>query len=137
MTPLVKEPPRVEVSPSNITVSEGQKVIFHCNVSGIPSTGASWTKKGGTLPETTVQSEPGILRIDSVSESDQGTYICTATNSEGSASGHVRLDVMGTYAYVYVRYVTFYVRYVTSKCIHYSCYREYKRTRKMRTFYVR
>jgi hypothetical protein len=87
------------VYPSNHTVLEGEKVVFQCNKSGIPTPSASWSRIGGTLPDTAVISQTGLLRIESVSASDQGVYMCAATNSEGSASSRAELEVIGTVNY--------------------------------------
>lgn len=91
----MNKPPYVVVFPTNSTVLEGEKVVFQCNKSGIPTPTVAWSKIGGTLPDTAVILESGMLKIESVSSSDQGVYECTATNSEGSATAEARLKVTG------------------------------------------
>lgn len=94
------------VFPTNSTVLEGEKVVFQCNKSGIPTPTVTWSRIGGTLPDTAVISESGLLKIESVSFNDQGVYLCTATNSEGSATAKARLKVTGMYykfVYIYLK----------------------------------
>lgn len=95
VTPLVKKPPEVFVSPTNQSVFEGEKVKFHCKAIGIPTPTISWIRKGSELPDTAVQAEPGILKIESAMSGDEGLYVCTARNSEGSETASVKLEVQG------------------------------------------
>jgi len=95
VTPLVKKAPTVFLTQANHSVPEGQKVEFHCKAIGIPTPTVSWTRKGGKLPDTAVQTEPGILKIESAVSGDEGMYECTARNSEGSTTASVKLEVQG------------------------------------------
>lgn len=40
----IRQPPRATVWPKNYTVSRGGHVVLHCNASGFPLPGISWSK---------------------------------------------------------------------------------------------
>ncbi|XP_074625452.1 basement membrane-specific heparan sulfate proteoglycan core protein-like isoform X6 [Acropora palmata] len=86
------EPPEIFVEPLFQTVIEGEKVVFRCNASGIPSPSIAWQKMGSYLRNDTLY-QNGLLTIDSASSSDAGSYFCKAVNSEGEDSLYVQLEV--------------------------------------------
>lgn len=88
------EPPEIFVEPLFQTVIEGEKVVFRCNASGIPSPSIAWQKMGSYLRNDTLY-QNGLLTIDSASSSDAGGYFCKAVNSEGEDSLYVQLEVTG------------------------------------------
>lgn len=88
------EPPDIFVEPLFQTVIEGEKVVFRCNASGIPSPSIAWQKMGSYLRNDTLY-QNGLLTIDSASSSDAGSYFCKAVNSEGEDSLYVQLEVTG------------------------------------------
>ena len=91
---MVNEPPEVTVFPANQTVIGGRDVVFYCNTSGIPTPTVRWDRLGGALPENAMVTN-GALTFVSMGTGDAGVYTCTATNTEGSANGNVRLEVIG------------------------------------------
>lgn len=62
-----------------------------CVARGVPEPTLTWTKDGRTYPV----SHDGSLIFGNVGLDDEGTYICTATNSAGRDEARVRLLVQG------------------------------------------
>lgn len=91
---MPNEPPEIFVEPLFQTVIEGEKVVFHCNASGVPSPTIAWQKLGSHLTNDTLY-QNGLLTMDSASSSDAGSYVCKAVNREGEDSLKVQLEVIG------------------------------------------
>jgi len=54
-------PPSAIVSPSSLTVHQGEMAEFNCEVTGLPQSTVEWIKDSGELPERhSVQA--GVLR---------------------------------------------------------------------------
>ncbi|XP_033751333.1 hemicentin-1-like isoform X17 [Pecten maximus] len=100
-------PPTATVSQTAYTIITGASVTLQCTVFGTPSvTGVTWTRTYSNGVSTTIgvngQKYAGSsvnnpsLTIFNADSSDQGTYVCTATNSLGSGqSPSVSLSVTG------------------------------------------
>lgn len=114
---MVNEPPQVTVYPTNQTVIGGREAVFHCNTSGIPTPSVRWDRLGPGLPENAMVTN-GMLTLISMGPSDEGVYTCTATNSEGSAKGNVRLEVIGERVKIAVFPVLPHLSSVRPKCTH-------------------
>ena len=90
--------PSIHISPTNVEIVEGQSNTITCSVSSISViTDVTWIKitavgneivnvvsvdrkfSGGTL------SDPS-LTINNIAKSDEGTYMCRATNCFGTTS---------------------------------------------------
>jgi len=59
-----------------------------------------WTKRGGSLPSHGRYVRPASrynseLEIHRLRQTDQGDYVCTAENSQGTRQTVIRLDVQG------------------------------------------
>ncbi|XP_072465307.1 basement membrane-specific heparan sulfate proteoglycan core protein isoform X4 [Notamacropus eugenii] len=84
--------PAVHVTPQQETKSIGGSVEFHCAVDSDVGTQIQWFKEGGQLPQGhTVQD--GVLRIQNLDQSCQGTYICRAHGPWGQAQASAQLVV--------------------------------------------
>ncbi|XP_069893790.1 basement membrane-specific heparan sulfate proteoglycan core protein isoform X4 [Dipodomys merriami] len=85
-------PPTVQVTPQLETKSIGANVEFHCAVPSDRDTQLRWFKEGGQLPPGhSVQD--GVLRIQNLDQSCQGTYVCQAHGPWGQAQASARLVV--------------------------------------------
>ncbi|KAM7098229.1 basement membrane-specific heparan sulfate proteoglycan core protein isoform 13-T13 [Molossus nigricans] len=84
--------PTVQVTPQLETKSIGASVEFHCAVPNDQDTQLRWVKEGGQLPPGhSVQD--GVLRIQNLDQSCQGTYICQAYGPWGQAQASAQLVV--------------------------------------------
>ena len=84
-----REAPRLEVYPeAEQTINVGDNVLFQCRaVAGIPSPEISWTRQGGRrLTSNAKVSSGGVLRITRATGSEAGSYVCTASNTAGTAT---------------------------------------------------
>ncbi|XP_069115359.1 hemicentin-1-like isoform X2 [Argopecten irradians] len=99
--------PSVVVSQTSYAVTTGQSVTLACQVSGNPSvTSVAWqrTQNGVTTTLTITGSKYSgsstsvpSLTISNVASSDNGNYVCTATNAVGTGTSNtVVLAVSGT-----------------------------------------
>ena len=73
--------PRIllKANPSN-EVTEGDDVTLTCGAHGHPSPKVTWQKQGGFLPGGLMETDTPILRLTPVRTSDEGAFVCTATN---------------------------------------------------------
>ncbi|XP_026501926.1 titin-like [Terrapene carolina triunguis] len=67
----------------------GSSVVLDCKVSGSPPISVSWFHDGheitsGDKYQTTLSDNTCSLKVNTLKESDMGTYSCTATNVAGS-----------------------------------------------------
>ncbi|KAM5269991.1 basement membrane-specific heparan sulfate proteoglycan core protein isoform 5-T5 [Hipposideros larvatus] len=84
--------PTVQVTPQLETKSIGASVEFHCAVPSDQDTQLRWFKEGGQLPPGhSVQD--GVLRIQNLDQSCQGTYVCQAHGPWGQAQASAQLVV--------------------------------------------
>lgn len=84
--------PTVQVTPQVETKSIGASVEFHCAVPNERGTHLRWLKEGGQLPPGhSVQD--GVLRLQNLDQSCQGTYICQAHGPWGQAQASAQLIV--------------------------------------------
>lgn len=86
----VNDPPVIISSEVTKTVDPGANVSFSCNVTADPAVkSVTWRHKSSSssTSSTIVSGQTGFtLALTNVSQSDEGIYICYATNSAGSAS---------------------------------------------------
>nr|XP_019568140.1 PREDICTED: basement membrane-specific heparan sulfate proteoglycan core protein isoform X7 [Rhinolophus sinicus] len=84
--------PTIQVTPQLETKSIGASVEFHCAVPSDQDTQLRWFKEGGQLPPGhSVQD--GVLRIQNLDQSCQGTYVCQARGPWGQAQASAQLVV--------------------------------------------
>ncbi|XP_013380566.1 uncharacterized protein LOC106151731 [Lingula anatina] len=82
-----KTAPQVIAGPRNTTVTTGESVQFTCQATGDPTPDYSWFKDGEALGITSQ-----TLRLESVTDSDAGSYSCRAENyiaGDDSESGYL------------------------------------------------
>ncbi|OON21558.1 immunoglobulin I-set domain protein, partial [Opisthorchis viverrini] len=83
----------------NLTRSIGTKAIFYCDILGQPIPQFYWYKNGQQLSENAnrIRIETGLwgssLRVEQIKKSDEGTYICVATNPSGTVNATAYLRV--------------------------------------------
>ncbi|XP_072334658.1 basement membrane-specific heparan sulfate proteoglycan core protein isoform X2 [Scyliorhinus torazame] len=81
-TPSSGGPPTVRVQPRPVSITEGQMLELHCEVTGQPEPMITWYKTDGYL-NANHQVEGRVLRILQVTLADGGDYICRAENMFG------------------------------------------------------
>ncbi|XP_064651326.1 cell adhesion molecule DSCAM-like isoform X2 [Lineus longissimus] len=78
--------PSINCTSSDASILQGQNLALRCQASGNPRPVITWAKDRSDLPPgRTSFPYQGELKISNVQGVDSGTYICTATNSKGSA----------------------------------------------------
>ncbi|KAL7851892.1 hypothetical protein SRHO_G00176770 [Serrasalmus rhombeus] len=84
--------------PSNGTISltQGDELVLNCSAHGNPSPQYSWNSPGNKNLTTS------YIFINSVQSEDQGQYICTAYNDEGSDSVTVVVNVAVGYKLIII-----------------------------------
>ncbi|XP_038076283.1 basement membrane-specific heparan sulfate proteoglycan core protein-like isoform X2 [Patiria miniata] len=88
----VQAKPQILVIPQERNAPVGSLVEFTCVASGFPPPQTTWYKQTGDMPgRYTI--ENGKLTIQSVSEDDEGVYICSSTNQRGTSEYPVTLTV--------------------------------------------
>ncbi|XP_074090087.1 ADAMTS-like protein 3 isoform X2 [Macrotis lagotis] len=63
----------------------GANITIRCPTKGIPQPNITWLKRGGSLSDNAFLLFNGSLLLKNVSFENEGTYVCTATNSLGKA----------------------------------------------------
>ncbi len=86
--------PSVAVDSQSKTVEEGGTATFTCSSTGQPQPEVKWNKSEGSLPTSRTITHDGMLTILNTDVDDSGLYVCTATNTEGSNSSGVALEVV-------------------------------------------
>ncbi|XP_032903838.1 basement membrane-specific heparan sulfate proteoglycan core protein isoform X7 [Amblyraja radiata] len=74
--------PIVRVQPTPTSVTEGDMLELHCQVTGHPQPFFRWYKMDGTLTERH-ETQGSLLRILEVTPDDMGDYVCRAENTYG------------------------------------------------------
>ena len=88
--------PVVQIHPEGVqTVNVGNSVVMQCRATGIPSPVIKWSRAGGAPITKNVEksSDPRILRLTRVEQSDSGEYICTADNNIGRNTARTQLII--------------------------------------------
>lgn len=85
-------PPRVEVTPSQLSVNRGGSFRLFCLVK--PSLPVKWSKVNGSIPSGSEQDE-GALIVNKVVVEHTGRYHCYASNAAGSSEGFASVTVFG------------------------------------------
>ncbi|KAL7845137.1 hypothetical protein AOLI_G00233290 [Acnodon oligacanthus] len=88
---VVDKPTIIQPSSGTISVTKGDKLVLNCSAHGNPSPQYSWSSPGNKNLTTS------SIFISSVQSEDQGQYICTAYNDEGSDSVTVMVNVVVDY----------------------------------------
>ncbi|XP_044748166.1 interference hedgehog-like isoform X2 [Coccinella septempunctata] len=77
--------------PSNYTVVKGSSVLLECAAIGNPVPRVFWYKQNGQLPQHRTELMSGGLKINNITASDEGVYICNHTNNYGTVSHPITL----------------------------------------------
>ncbi|XP_072530512.1 vascular cell adhesion protein 1-like [Salminus brasiliensis] len=81
---------------NNKTVAHGHNVVLKCSSAANPRPQYNWTSTTKELLKVKDEDGVSLLFIDYATESNTGTYTCTANNSLGEVSQSVRVDVGDT-----------------------------------------
>lgn len=84
------EEPQLTITPSTHEAQRLETVKFQCRVTASPTPSIIWSFSGGQLPEESSQ-VGGVLTLPRVTETQQGVYVCTASNIHGTAQAQARL----------------------------------------------
>nr|XP_057906676.1 basement membrane-specific heparan sulfate proteoglycan core protein isoform X5 [Doryrhamphus excisus] len=88
----VQSLPQISALPERKEVTVGSDAVLPCVASGYPVPDIRWSKVEGELPAKCFQ-EVNVLTVPRVTDSDSGTYVCTAYNKHGKVEAFTRLDV--------------------------------------------
>ncbi|XP_012945453.2 muscle M-line assembly protein unc-89 [Aplysia californica] len=90
--------PRFDVEPQNVTVADFESVKLVCEVKGDPAPTVTWEKDGRRVRSSRrvrLYESRGsyYLEIPDSEAQDSGEYVCTATNSHGTVTHAVKVQV--------------------------------------------
>ena len=89
-----------------VIVNEGSRAILDCVATGSPIPIVSWFRDSISLPNPAIpriqQAPNNSLLISGVEKSDEGEYVCQASNAAGVATVTVELTVYGKQLYTVV-----------------------------------
>ncbi|XP_054634283.1 basement membrane-specific heparan sulfate proteoglycan core protein isoform X11 [Dunckerocampus dactyliophorus] len=88
----VQSLPQISALPERKEVTVGSDAVLPCVASGYPVPEIRWSKVEGELPPKCYQ-EVNVLTVPRVTQSDSGTYVCTASNKQGKVEAFTRLEV--------------------------------------------
>ncbi|XP_016113250.1 LOW QUALITY PROTEIN: basement membrane-specific heparan sulfate proteoglycan core protein-like [Sinocyclocheilus grahami] len=88
----VRSPLSVKVSPQVEVKALGSAVEFTCAAKGGSHVEIEWLKEGGVLPPNH-HIKDGVLRIENLEQSNEGTYTCRATSLFGQAQDSGKLTI--------------------------------------------
>ncbi|XP_048580125.1 uncharacterized protein LOC5504243 isoform X2 [Nematostella vectensis] len=87
-------PPSFDVLPKDLEVPQGGSPTLQCKGVGDPRPTITWYRKGSkTFPKHFKVRPSGSLYIREITKEDQGTYVCQADNSVGTATAQVIIKV--------------------------------------------
>lgn len=95
-----KQKPVVGRNLSDITVTEGNRAVLECEVTGVPSPDIGWTHNGEIIKpskffQMTYEKNVARLVIAEAFAEDEGEYVCLAKNAAGSCDCYCSLFVEG------------------------------------------
>ncbi|KAE9418269.1 hypothetical protein Angca_005905, partial [Angiostrongylus cantonensis] len=97
----VKQPPLTpQVDPPSQTVDEGQQSSIRCWIPGNPRAQLKWMKHGRQPLPAHAEERGGVLTISRTRKSDEGHYVCTASDP------HTGISAEAPPAYIGVRQPT-------------------------------
>ena len=85
--------PVVTINPQYVQTSPGQRVSFTCEAQGSPPPRVTWSRSGGRPLGYGVTVSGPRLEFSSVRPSDEGRYVCRASNRAGSQEAETALYV--------------------------------------------
>ena len=92
------DPPLVVITPSLISVSEGEEVSLLCEAEGVGPLNIKWeiVANESSLPAG-VQQNGNELSIAAAARSHAGTYVCSVSNLAGVTQHNVTLNIYSKY----------------------------------------
>ncbi len=100
--------PKVMLSPASPHhVRVGQRVVIECVAEGDPMPTVYWEAPQRIGVGATPRGEShgsAVLEIGSVTDADQGTYVCVADNGQGRTEGVIQL-ISKSHMYLYCKNV--------------------------------
>ncbi|XP_029013106.1 basement membrane-specific heparan sulfate proteoglycan core protein isoform X4 [Betta splendens] len=91
--PAEGEQPLATVTPSVLTVHQGQRAEFRCTGSGNPPPAIEWIGGPGSGMSPRAVVRGGALSFGAVDPADEGEYACKALNTHGEHTARVSLFV--------------------------------------------
>merc|ERR1712142_904412 len=91
-----REVPTIELYPADYqTVTRGESVLFQCRyMSGIPTPVISWARSDGRpMPPNAELLSGGVLRMNSVTGAEEGSFRCRAENAAGKVEAIATLRI--------------------------------------------
>lgn len=92
--------PVITADSAVVSAVEGSSAILRCVATGEPDPMQLWMRDGAAVSGTRFQISPDgrVLTISAVTVRDGGVYMCHASNSAGTDSATVTLDVQCEHA---------------------------------------
>ncbi|CAL8325836.1 unnamed protein product [Merluccius merluccius] len=88
----VRSPLAVAISPEVDVKALGGTVEFTCSAAGGVETIIEWLREGDVMPPN-YHVKDGVLRIENLKQSDEGIYVCRASNAYGQAQDTAKLTI--------------------------------------------
>ncbi|XP_072513986.1 peroxidasin homolog isoform X3 [Salminus brasiliensis] len=84
---VTDKPTITQPSSGSVSITKGDTLMVNCKAHGNPDPQYTWTRSSSTITNSS------LLNISNVRSEHQGEYTCMASNSEGSASVKVTVNV--------------------------------------------
>ena len=95
------EPPQFTVKPpATMEVTEGEKVTLDCAANGKPAVDIKWNSVGSTLVLSSGVKTNSLI-FTSINKTDNGEFICTASNVAGKVTQSVKVTVNCKFTSIY------------------------------------
>jgi LCCL domain/Immunoglobulin I-set domain/MBG domain len=88
--------PAFILQPVSETVAPARSVVFSAAATGVPLPTYQWTLNGSPLIPGAAVTDDATLLVSGLSAANAGSYVCTATNSWGSATAAATLAITPT-----------------------------------------
>ena len=92
---LPSDAPSITISSPTLTATLRQSFVLTCSVEGQPNPTIQWTPPEGLTPGNYRTEVGGALTVFTASARSIGVYTCMASNSVGSDSSQIEVDVKG------------------------------------------
>ena len=86
-------PATAAITPSSVTVNEGEELMLFCEAGGTGALTVSWTMADGSPLPLGVQENGNEIFIASATSSHSGTYVCAVNNLAGTSQDEVIVNV--------------------------------------------
>jgi dystroglycan 1 len=92
-----QEGPRIELDMGNVVdINIGDSFVsYECRATGSPPPSVTWTRVNSEPMTRNTQTAGGVLRFNVITGEEQGTYVCTAVSSAGTATATLTIRVKG------------------------------------------